>query len=127
MDIDITDRKALASLDRFYAAKALAKRVGKHAPQRLHGRLSHVEWGLPESQDLRQAVAMVAVLVSDEDGVETVNLSANGGEAGERFALSEAGVHKDAGAFSFEQRQIARATGRENGDAQTYGTLPKEM
>ena len=46
---------------------------------------------------------MVGVFVGDEDGVETVDIASDGGEAGEGFAFSKAGVNEDAGAFGFEQ------------------------
>jgi hypothetical protein len=68
---------------------------------------------------LREAVAVVGVFVSDQDGVEPVKLPADGREAGEGFAFSKAGVNEDAGAFGFEQSSVARTAGRKNGYAQT--------
>jgi len=55
--------------------------------------------------------------VGDEDGVEMVELRFDGGEAGQGFALAEASVHEDAGAIGFEQGEIARTAGSEDGDA----------
>jgi hypothetical protein len=43
------------------------------------------------------------MLVGDEDSVEAIDVAFNGGEAGESFAFSEAGVNEDAGALGFEQ------------------------
>jgi len=55
---------------------------------------------------------VVGVLVGDEDAVELVDSSFDGGEAGEGFALAEAGVHEEAGALGLEQGDVARAAGR---------------
>jgi len=46
---------------------------------------------------------VVGVLVGDKDGVETIDITPDGGEAGESFALSKAGVDENAGGFGFEQ------------------------
>lgn len=59
---------------------------------------------------------MIGVFVSDEDGVEMIEVAFDGGETGKSFAFTEASVNKDAGAFGFEQSKIARAAGRQNGD-----------
>ena len=117
--VDIANCEALAGLNGFHASQALGESTGKDALQRVHGRRSNVKRHLPEPEDLRQAVAVVGVLVSDQDGVEVVKFPADGSEAGQGFAFAKAGVNKDAGAFSFEQRGIARTAGRKNGDAQT--------
>jgi hypothetical protein len=61
------------------------------------------------------------VFVSDEDGVEMIEIAFNGSEAGESFAFAEAGVDKDAGSFGFEQCEIARTSGGQDGDAQADG------
>jgi hypothetical protein len=46
---------------------------------------------------------VVGVLVGDEDRVEAVDITPNGSEAGEGFALSKAGINENAGGFGFEQ------------------------
>jgi hypothetical protein len=119
VDVDIADRKALPGLNGFHPLQALAEGLWKDAMQRLHGRRGHVKRGFPESEDLRKTVAVVGVFVGDQDGVEAVKFPAYGRETGQGFALSKAGVNEDAGAFGFEQRGVARAAGRKNGDAQT--------
>ena len=119
VNIDITDRKTLTGLNGLHAAKTLAKRFGKNAPEGSHGGFGHIEGSFPETEGLRKAVAVVRVFVRDQDSVQVVKFQANGGEAGKSFALSQAGVNKDAGAFGFEQCRVARTAGRENGDAQT--------
>ena len=101
--VDIADGEALAGLNGLNATEALAKGVGKDALERFHGGLSDVERRFPEAEDLREAVAVIGVFVGDEDCVEAINVALDGGEAGEGFTLSEAGVDEDAGAFCFEQ------------------------
>ena len=103
MDVDVADGEALASLDGFHAAEALAKGVREDALQGFHRGLGDIERRLPEAEDLRKAVAVVGVLVGDEDRVEAVDITPNGSEAGEGFAFSEAGVNEDTGGFGFEQ------------------------
>jgi hypothetical protein len=103
MDVDIANGEALAGLNGFDSTEALAEGVGKDALEGVHGGLGDVERRLPEAEDLREAVAVVGVLVGDENGVEAINVALDGGEAGEGFTFSEAGVDEDAGAFCFEQ------------------------
>jgi hypothetical protein len=119
MDINIADRKALPRLNGFHALQVLAEGIGKDAVQRFHGRSGHVKRRFPQPENLRKAVAVVGVFVSDQNGVEAIKLPADSGKAGQGFAFSKAGVNEDAGAFGFEQRGVARAAGGKNGDAQT--------
>ena len=101
--VDIADGEALAGLNGLNATEALAEGVGKDALKGFHRGLGDVERWLPESEDLREAVAMIGVLVGDEDCVEAIDAALDSGEAGESFTFSEAGVNEDAGAFGFEQ------------------------
>lgn len=127
MDIDIADGKVLAGLDRFDAFEALVEGLGEIAAERVQGRFRDIERrGFPEAQHLRETVAVVGVLVSDKDGVEVIEFAAGCGEAGYRFAFTEAGVDEDASALSFKQRKIARAAGRQNGNAQADGKTPRK-
>jgi hypothetical protein len=119
VDVDIANGEALASLDRFDAAEPFPEGVGQNALEGVHSGLGDVQRGFPEAEDLREAVAVVGVLVGDENGVQTVEITAYGGEAGESFALSETGVNEDASGFRFEQGQIARTARGEDGDAKT--------
>jgi hypothetical protein len=93
----------LAGLDGFDTAEALAEGVGKNALEGVHGGLGNIERRFPEAEDLREAVAVIGVLVGDENGVEAIDVALDGGEAGKGFALSKAGVNEDAGGFCFEQ------------------------
>ena len=103
VDVDVADPETLASLDGLYAAEALAESVRQNALEGFQSGLGDVERGFPEAEDLREPVAVVGVFVGDEDCVETVDIAPDGGEAGEGFAFSKAGVNEDAGAFGFEQ------------------------
>src|SRR5271165_2426125 len=123
--VNIANRKTLSGLNRLRPLQSLPECIGKNALQRVHGRPGHVKRRFPESEDLRQAVAVVSVFVGDQNGVEAVNFPSYGSETGESFTLSKAGVNKDAGAFGFEQCQIARTAGRKNGDAQADGNSPR--
>jgi len=49
------------------------------------------------------------------DAVELLNGSFNGGEASQRLALAESGVHEESGTPCLEQRDVARASGRKDG------------
>jgi len=60
---------------------------------------------------------VIGVFVGNEDGVEMIEVRFDRGEASKSFAFTEASVNNDAGAFGFEQGKIARAAGRQDGDA----------
>ncbi|SRR5712692_3645335 len=115
VDINVADCETLTSVNGFEAMETLAERVGKNAVHRIHGGLGDVEWGLPKAEHLRQAVAVVGVLVRDEDPVKAVDALFNSGKARERFAFPQAGVHEEAGALGLEQGDVARAARRQNG------------
>lgn len=102
VNINIANGEALTCLDGFYTTNALAKSFGKTVPECVHSRLGDVEWSLPKRQHLWQAVAVVAMFVSDEDAVKTVNGRFDGREAGEGFALTEPSVNEEAGALGLE-------------------------
>jgi len=103
VNIDVANGEALAGLDRFDTAESLAEGVGQDALQRVHSGFGDVERCFPEAKNLREAVAVIGVFVGDENRVKAINVAFDSGEAGESFALSEAGVNEDAGAFGFEQ------------------------
>jgi hypothetical protein len=67
---------------------------------------------------------VVGVFVGNEHGVETIDFAADGSEASKGFAFAESGVNEDAGGLGFEQREIARTAGGEDGDAKTDGDAP---
>jgi hypothetical protein len=117
VDVNVADTEALAGLNGFDAAEALAEGFRKNALKNAHGGLGDIKRDLPETENLRKTVAVIGVLVGNEDGVEMIEVAFDGGETSESFAFTEASVNKDAGAFGFEQSKIARAAGRQNRDA----------
>ena len=125
MNLDVTHGEGLSGMDRFDAAEPLAKSIGKNTLHGIHSWLGDVQRGFPESEHLRQAAAMVGVLVRDEDAVEVIDGLFNGREAGERFAFAESGVNEEAGALRLEQRDVARAARRQDGYPQA-DQLPPE-
>ena len=125
VNVNIAYGKVLAGLDGLDALETFLKGFGKDAVERVHGGFGHIERRrLPETEDLRKAGAMIGMFVSDEDGVEVIDFAADGGEAGKRFPFAQTGVNEDAGAFCFQQSEIARATGRQNGNAQADDKSP---
>src|SRR6266403_2349169 len=101
--VNIADGEALAGLNGLNATEALAEGVGKDALERFHRGLGDVERWLPDAEDLRETVAMIGVLVGDEDCVEAIDSALDSGEAGESFALSKTCVNEDASGFRLEQ------------------------
>lgn len=59
---------------------------------------------------------MVGVLVRNQDSVQMVDVALDGREASQRFAFAKPGVDEDTGALCFEQRQVARTAGPQNGN-----------
>ncbi len=116
VDVNVADAKALARLNGFNAAEALAESLGENALKNAHSGLGDEERSLPETENLRKPVAVIGVFVSDEDSVEVIEVAFDGGETSERFAFTKASVNEDAGMFGFEQGKIARAARRKNGD-----------
>ena len=102
---DVSDGEALAGVNGFGSAQAFCE---KHRAERdaVSRWLGNVKRRLPDSQHLRQSAAMVRMFVSDQDAVKVVNFAADGGKTGECFSFAKTGVHKDAGVFGFEQRQL---------------------
>jgi len=126
VDVNIADGETLAGLDGLDSAKALAEGFGEDAAELLHGGLADIERGFPDAENLREAVAVIGVLVGDQDGVEAVEVAFDGGEASQGFALAEAGVNENAGGFGFEQGDVARTARGENGDAQADKKAPEK-
>lgn len=127
VNVNIADGEALPGVDGFDAAEALAEGFREDTAKLLHGGLGHVKRRFPEAEDLRQAVAVVGVLVSDKHGVEVVNVALDSRETGKSFALAEAGVNEDTSGFGFEQGQIARTAGGKDGDAKADGSFPQVL
>jgi len=116
--IDVTDGEALASMYGFDAAQPLAKSFREATAEGFHGRLGDKKRSFPEPQHLWKPVAVIGMLVSDQDAVERFHGDIEGGEAGKRFAFTEAGIHEESGARGLEEGDVPRAARGQNGDAQ---------
>ena len=115
MHVNVADDEMLAGVNSFDAVEPLPERFWKNSLHGIQGGLGDIERCFPETEHLRKAIAVVGVLVGDEDAVDAVDGLFDGGEAGKGFALAQAGIHEEAGALSLEQRDVARAAGRQNG------------
>ena len=109
MDINIANREMLARLNGFHATQTFREPIGQGPVQRVHGLFGNVERSFPKAQHLRKTVAVIEVLVSDEDAVDVVDTKFDGCEAGQSFAFAEPAVHKESGALRLEQGNVARA------------------
>ena len=109
VDIDIADSEVLAGLNSFHTAQTLPKPIGQGTVQRLHSLLGNEQRRFPKAKHLRQAVAVVAMFVGDENAVYAVDAKFDGSETGERFAFAEAAIHEESGALCLEQGDVARA------------------
>src|SRR6266576_5943404 len=104
MNVNIADGEALAAVNGFHATQTLRKPIGQGAVQSVQGGRRDVERRFPEAQHLGEAVAVVGVLVGDEDTVDVVDGSFDSGESGQRFALAKTGVNEEAGTLGLKQR-----------------------
>jgi len=126
VNLYIANGKTLAGLNGLDAAEPLAESFRKNSLERAQRWLRYVKRGLPHTQNLREPAAVVRVFVGDQDGIEPVEILFDGGEARQSFALAQPRVHEEAGAFGLEQRDVARTSGRENGNTQADGNAPAE-
>src|SRR2546429_8463 len=116
--VNVADGEMLARLDGFNAPQPLPQCFRQDALHRIHGRLRNVERRFPNAKHLRQAVAVVGVFVSDQDAVNVLDGSFNSCKAGKRFAFAQSGVHEESGSPGLEQRDVARAARRQDGNPQ---------
>ena len=126
VDVDIADGEVLTGLNRFDTFEALLESLREDAVERVNGGFGDEERrGFPDAEDLWKAGAVVGVLVGDENGVEMIDFTADSGETSQGFAFAKTGVDENAGALCFQQCDVARATGRKNGNAQADGCPPE--
>jgi len=123
--VNIADGEMLPGMNGFDAAQTLFQAIGKNAFQRIEGRLSNVKRGFIETQHLRQAVAVIGMLVGDENSVELIDRNVAGSEAREGFAFAKSAIDEEAGALRFEHRDVARTARSQNGDAQADRSFSK--
>ena len=60
---------------------------------------------------------MVGMFVSDENSVDLIESNFAGGQPGKSFAFAKSAIHEEAGARSFEQRDVAGTSGSQDGYA----------
>jgi len=70
---------------------------------------------------------MIGMFVSDQDSVNLIDGFFNGRQPGQSFALAESAVDDKAGTLRFEQRDVARTAGRQDGNAQAYRSISKVL
>jgi hypothetical protein len=98
--------------------------LGKKA-QRLGVRLStEIYGGVPFGKQRGETADMIGVFVRDENTVEAIDRMRKRGEAPQRLALPEPGIHQQARPGSLEQGAIARTARRENAHAKADGLSP---
>ena len=124
-NFDIADREAVPRMEIRNVREALVRRFGNtgHRGAMRGGRKENR--GAPEAENLRQSADMIAVLVGDDDAIEAVDPRAERFQPAKSFAFAEAGVDEETGGFRFEQRNVARTAGRQNRNADTDRTPPK--
>lgn len=124
-DFDIADREAVSRMEIRDVREALVRRFGNTGHRgAMRGRRKENR-GAPEAENLRQSADMIAVLVGDDDAIEAVDPRAERFQPAKSFAFAEAGVDEETGGFRFEQRNVARTAGRQNRNADTDRTPPK--
>lgn len=125
VDINIANREMLSGVDGFDAAQAFFEAIGKRALQRIERWFGDVERRFPQAEHLRQAIAMIGVFVGNENAVELLESDAHGSEARKGFALAETAIDEEAGVLGFEQGDVARTAGSQDGDAQADKLSPE--
>jgi len=118
MHVNIANGEMLPGMYGFDAPQTLFEAIGKNLLQRIKGWLGHVERGFVKSEHLGKAVAVIGMLVGDENPVELIESDIAGSEACERFAFAESAIDEEASALRFKQRDVARTAGSQNGNAQ---------
>ena len=91
VDLDVADGERGAGLKAIEFGRVLAPRNGGGGQARdVNGRVQ-----LPGERN--QAADVIGVLMGDQNGIHAVALLVDSGEAREKVAFAEAGVHQDAG------------------------------
>ncbi len=81
VDIYIPNGETLPGLNCFHSSKTFIQAVRKSALQSIHGLLRNIQRRFPKAEHLRQAIAVVAMFVGDEDAVDAVDVLFDGCEA----------------------------------------------
>ena len=115
VDVYIADSEMSAGVNRFNAAQALFQTIGQHALQRSESLFGDEERSFVQAEHLWKAVAVIGMLVSDENSVDLIESNFAGGQSGEGFSFAKSAINEEAGARSFEQRDVAGTSGSQDG------------
>lgn len=109
VDVDIADGEVLAGLNGFHTAQTLPEPVGQRPVERVHSLFRNIQRRFPKTKHLWKTIAVVAMLVGDEDAVDAINGLFDGGKTCESFAFAEAAIYEESSALRLEQGDVARA------------------
>ena len=111
-NFNVADREDVARADLFHARQFFCGALRKSPANFAKRRFRQKRGRMPFVADLRKAAGMVGVLVRNQDAVEPFRLDVGRFHPAKEFFAVDAGVHQEAGALGFEQRGVARASGR---------------
>lgn len=117
VNVDIADGEMSASINGFDATQTFFEAIGERALKCVEGLFGDIERRFIHAQHLGETVAVIGMFVSDEDAVNLIERDAAGGKAGKGFAFAEAAIHQETGTRGFEQSDVARTAGSQDGDA----------
>jgi hypothetical protein len=72
----------------------------------------------------RKAMAMIGVLVGDEDAVERSRAGTEILQSAQGFAFRKAGIDEETGALGFDKGAVSRAAGGQNGNSKRGAFSP---
>src|SRR5437763_16673174 len=93
VNIDISNGEMLTCVNGFHAAKPFFQAVWKRALECIECLFGDVERSFPDSEHLRQAIAMIGMFVADEDSIELFERDMAGREARQSFAFAKTAIH----------------------------------
>jgi hypothetical protein len=102
MNLNVANAKPLPCMNGLNAAQALAQPVRQSAMQRVHGRFGNIQRRLPHPQHLRQAIAMIAMFVGNQDPVEVLDVFFDSRQPRQRFAFAKSSVNQKVGVLCLE-------------------------
>jgi hypothetical protein len=113
---DVADFKSYAGTNVFDALDFSYRAVLAQPQDFAMRQLREIGRAFPVARHLRHGAGMIAVLVSDQDGVHVVGTqAAQRFETPQHFLAAKACVNEESGMACLEQRAVARASRRQNG------------
>src|SRR5437879_1987244 len=123
-DFDIANAEAVAGLNELDALESPRVALGKKTQRFGMSFGGEIYGGAPGGQQRGETADMIRMLVRDDDAVEAIDRTRQGGKPPQRCALSQPRIHQQARPGSLEQGAIARTARRENADAKADGFSP---